>query len=66
MSPWNSNRNETRIVRLDPHVKVSMPTLPTKPTDAQYDELYRARVRANELRRLRAECERIAFLKEQA
>ena len=58
--------NSLRSVVLDYHVKVGLPTFSPHPTDAQYDELYRARVRANELRRLRADLERIAFLKEQA
>ena len=68
MTPWDLPKSVTASVVLDYHVKVGLPTFSPQPTDAQYDELYRARVRANELRRERAEDERpeSIFLREQA
>ena len=60
-SPFDLNTH--RSVVLDPKVPLGFPQ---RPSDEDYDRVFRERVRANELRRLRAECEKLVFLREQA
>jgi len=59
--PWNNDRNDTRITRLDPHVVVNA----ADPYEA-IDKLWRIRVARNERRRLEASCEKLVFLRKQA
>ena len=60
-SPFDLNTH--RSVVLDPKVPLGFPQ---RPSDEDYDRVFRERVRANELRRLRADLERIALISPQA
>ena len=60
-SPFDLNTH--RSVTFDPKVPLGFPQ---RPSDEDYDRVFRERVRANELRRLRADLERIALISPQA
>ena len=59
--PWNNDRCDTRITRLDPSVVVN-----PVPEYEAIDRLYRLRVARNEQRRLEAKVENLVFLRRQA